>query len=748
MSALPETVLHASVQGAVLTVIVLVTFAAIPRVPAHVRAWVWWLVTARLVWALLPVPSLEIPLPLAVPSWLPGEVASRVAPAFESARGAPPGLPVAASVDGTVRIDAAQSLGDHRRAGAARAVSQGAGAHDVPLPTIAWTDVVGGAVVLLYVAGLGWQVWRTGRQWGRLLSMAGEAAGAPPAVREPVDRLSDRMDIAPPDVLVHRAVRSPMVLNTRPPALLLPQAIDRWPAHERDLALAHELAHIRRRDLLAAWVPAFVERVFFFDPFARLAVREYALAREAAWDAEAIRVLGCTPRAYGRLLLRLGCASGVPLPAAAVAASTFTTLERRLAMLSHVSATPARRWWSLVPLAAIGLLPITVTAAAPGVILPTPHAAAHAARTHDGTAVSATVAALDPQQATTRTSPDARTTPEPPEPPAPPAPPPPGATPPAPPAPPPSDAAPPVPPAPPTPPAVTSDGTPAPPDVPDAPAPASRSRRAPAPSVAPRPAPDATPRLAPRPSPRPEDHPARQPGHAPQAPTPSPSPAPVVTPAPAASDVPWVLFNEGHAEPAIVAGDDAAVDEARRARRGTEAMVWFRLDGRAYVSRDASLLARLGTTDAAARAAAARLSARLAEEAAHRVRLVQTVTATTAGDAGLVEEHAARLARLAADLGAMQRQVDGEQVPDSEVRQRLAEAQEEIAQAREQLERMRTHHAATVARLRAEAEARRVEGQQARTYRAIITSSRRAAGSDVPAHLREAVRSGRATPVP
>lgn len=89
MSALPETVLHASVQGAVLTVIVLVTFAAIPRVPAHVRAWVWWLVTARLVWALLPVPSLEIPLPLAVPSWLPGEVASRVAPAFESARGAP-----------------------------------------------------------------------------------------------------------------------------------------------------------------------------------------------------------------------------------------------------------------------------------------------------------------------------------------------------------------------------------------------------------------------------------------------------------------------------------------------------------------------------------------------------------------------------------------------------------------------------------------------------------------------------------
>ena len=49
--------------------------------------------------------------------------------------------------------------------------------------------------------------------------------------------------------------------------VLLP---DRWLArfsgHELAMTLCHELAHVRRHDLLLGAVPALAERIFFFTP--------------------------------------------------------------------------------------------------------------------------------------------------------------------------------------------------------------------------------------------------------------------------------------------------------------------------------------------------------------------------------------------------------------------------------------------------------------------------------------------------
>ena len=113
------------------------------------------------------------------------------------------------------------------------------------------------------------------------------------------------------------------------------------------MTLCHELLHLRRHDLWFGWVPALAQRIFFFHPLAALAVREYAIAREAACDAEVLRVLGSAPQAYGRLLLRWGVAPRETGLAAAGASPSLENLKRRLQMLQQISDSRRRisGWW-------------------------------------------------------------------------------------------------------------------------------------------------------------------------------------------------------------------------------------------------------------------------------------------------------------------------------------------------------------------------------------------------------------------
>ncbi|MBD8897880.1 M56 family metallopeptidase [Rhodanobacter sp. DHG33] len=233
-----------------------------------------------------------------------------------------------------------------------------------------------------------------------------------------------------PAVLASPEIASPQVSGSLRPVVLWP-AQGTLDADEASLALAHELAHLKRGDLLSGWIPALAARLFFFHPLLRWAMREYALNREAACDALAVEQQRVAPQDYGRLLLRLGVHH--PLHAALAGASpTFLNLKRRLTMLQQTTTAMSRvRGWLLVALVAlIGVLPYRVVAG--------DHAAP--------VAVPAAPSSIAP--------------PLPPPPPAPPAPPapdaPPAALPPPPPPPPPP--APPAPPAPPPPPPAPNFG--------------------------------------------------------------------------------------------------------------------------------------------------------------------------------------------------------------------------------------------------------------------------------------------------
>ncbi|HWX64965.1 MAG TPA: M56 family metallopeptidase [Rhodanobacter sp.] len=169
-----------------------------------------------------------------------------------------------------------------------------------------------------------------------------------------------------PQLRVSATISSPQVTGLWRTTVLLP-ADQRLTLAESAMAMAHELAHLRRGDLWLGWIPAIAQRLFFFHPLVAWAVREYALSREAACDAQVLQQTGTMPQAYGHLLLRLGVAH--PMHSGLAGASpSFHNLKRRLTMLQqsdNLSRQRTRGWPLIILIVLAGVLPYRVTASSP-----------------------------------------------------------------------------------------------------------------------------------------------------------------------------------------------------------------------------------------------------------------------------------------------------------------------------------------------------------------------------------------------
>jgi beta-lactamase regulating signal transducer with metallopeptidase domain len=133
-----------------------------------------------------------------------------------------------------------------------------------------------------------------------------EARPASPRVAAIVVRLSRGLAIGPPRVLVvDRGLAGAAVLGVRDPILLLDaRALELLDDEEFEGVVAHELAHIARRDNMVAWAVALVRDVVCFIPGAGWAVRALHREREAAADQAAAEVTG-RPAALASGLLRV-----------------------------------------------------------------------------------------------------------------------------------------------------------------------------------------------------------------------------------------------------------------------------------------------------------------------------------------------------------------------------------------------------------------------------------------------------------
>ncbi|MEW9622881.1 M56 family metallopeptidase [Rhodanobacter geophilus] len=352
-----ERLAWTSLQAALLVGAVALLIRILPRLPAAARCALWWLVGLQALLGLCWQAPIRLPL---------------LAPASAVA------IPAAATAQ---RYGSAADM-----APASLIVANASHADAAPAPavTVSGDTVPGGLATH----------WRTSLVAAWLILLL---AQLPALIREYIraHRLRHAARAATDAELSKRCARQARMLGLRrtpvvrvSPRISSPQVsggwrpVVLWPAHatlgseEAALALAHELAHVKRGDLLLGWIPALAARLFCFHPLLRWAMREYALNREAACDAQAIELQRAAPQDYGRLLLQLGVVH--PLHAGLAGASpSFHNLKRRLTMLQQTpAAMPRVCGWLLVALVAlIGVLPYRVVAGDHATTVATPASA-------------------------------------------------------------------------------------------------------------------------------------------------------------------------------------------------------------------------------------------------------------------------------------------------------------------------------------------------------------------------------------
>lgn len=98
------------------------------------------------------------------------------------------------------------------------------------------------------------------------------------------------------------AVATPLTTGIFSPAVVLPDGWREWPADKLAAVLAHENAHVSRRDALVAFLAHANRALFWFHPLAWWLERTLAVTAEHACDEAAARAVG-QPRRYAEVLL-------------------------------------------------------------------------------------------------------------------------------------------------------------------------------------------------------------------------------------------------------------------------------------------------------------------------------------------------------------------------------------------------------------------------------------------------------------
>jgi beta-lactamase regulating signal transducer with metallopeptidase domain len=130
-------------------------------------------------------------------------------------------------------------------------------------------------------------------------------------------------------IAVSDDVGAPAVAGLFAPTILMPRKSLQWSCDEWRLVLLHELAHVRRRDCLAAVLADLVCAMHWFDPLAWMARAKLRRERERAADEDVLRFDGCASD-YAELLLAVafGARSAPPAGALGMTAGSSGLAER------------------------------------------------------------------------------------------------------------------------------------------------------------------------------------------------------------------------------------------------------------------------------------------------------------------------------------------------------------------------------------------------------------------------------------
>ena len=343
-------------KATALLVLALAVTSLLRRASAGTRHLVWLATLAGIL--ALPAVSLWAPLRLAI---LPSELMPSLPEIASSERAAVPYAPST-----TTASSAASShptvLSSQLPATDQRSPVTGSSPNERRFPIWAALLAVWGAVAVVLLAWLGFgalsvrRIVRTGRELDERAWTA------------PLCEIADRLDLdAVPRLLSSPLIEMPFACGVVQPTIVLPATSEEWSDSRRRAVLFHELAHVKRHDLVGHTLGRITCALYWFHPLVWTAARRLRAESERACDD---LVLSCGARAsdYADHLLDIVISvRHHGAPATAMPMARRRELEGRvLAILDPaVARIGPGRLQSAALVAGIGALALSVAAMAP-----------------------------------------------------------------------------------------------------------------------------------------------------------------------------------------------------------------------------------------------------------------------------------------------------------------------------------------------------------------------------------------------
>lgn len=309
-----ETLAIAAIQSGILFLVVWLVFRLVPSLSPNAKAWVWRLAFLKPLVAILPFAAITL----------------HILPA--------PTEPIPSSKSGTIVINNSTKAA----------------------PTNLAVETKQALDPLLLVWGLGVVVVGGSGLVGAF-KISSTVRHAEPVKDEEIlfelQKLLARANLKQRvRLLSSDTVKTPLVAGGFTPSIVLPaQTLKQEPLGDIRMMMAHEVAHIARRDLAwfsLAWV---VQSLFFFNPVVWVAVRGARLDHESATDRYALALAGASTQTYAEMLLRATVVARTSIaPGVLPMSESYGTIHRRLEAMKHFQSTPSA--WQTFGLGAFAVL--------------------------------------------------------------------------------------------------------------------------------------------------------------------------------------------------------------------------------------------------------------------------------------------------------------------------------------------------------------------------------------------------------
>jgi beta-lactamase regulating signal transducer with metallopeptidase domain len=162
---------------------------------------------------------------------------------------------------------------------------------------------------------------------------------------------------------------SPAVVGLLRPTIIVPHGAVDWPLERCRLVLVHELAHVRRRDVLVQALADVASAIHWCNPLVWICARRLRIEREIAAD-DAVLAAGVRPSRYAEELVAV--ATSVVTPSAALAMAERSSLETRVASIlaSRLARAPLAARGTVAVVAAGASIAAAAACASPQVSAP------------------------------------------------------------------------------------------------------------------------------------------------------------------------------------------------------------------------------------------------------------------------------------------------------------------------------------------------------------------------------------------